>query len=327
MFTADVSTSIGKTVYTCMLNSRGGAESDLTVSRIESSPQGSSLTPAFEGDGYYLAVGGGVAQHNLSHITSVLQDRRLNCRVLDCSAEMGMISVQGPLSRAVLQDVLDVDLSNKAFPFSTHQVVKAAGHWVRAMRLSFVGEMGWELHVPRDACVPVYRAVMQSGAKFGIANAGYRAIDSLSIEKGYRHWHADLRSDDTPLEAGLAFTCKLKSKIPFLGREALEVQKAQGLFKRLMCFTIDQKVPLFGLEAIWRNGKVVGLVRRADFAFTLNKSVAYGYIRDPEGAVVTTDFVKQGEYSLERMGVSYPAKVHLKSPFDPSNKRVKGIYD
>ncbi|XP_032905303.1 sarcosine dehydrogenase, mitochondrial [Amblyraja radiata] len=317
----------GKTVYTCMLNSRGGAESDLTVSRIESSPQGSSLTPTFEGDGYYLAVGGGVAQHNLSHITSVLQDRRLNCRLLDCSAEMGMISVQGPLSRTVLQDVLDVDLSNKAFPFSTHQVVKAAGHWVRAMRLSFVGEMGWELHVPRDACVPVHRAVMQSGAKFGIANAGYRAIDSLSIEKGYRHWHADLRSDDTPLEAGLAFTCKLKSKIPFLGREALEVQKAQGLFKRLMCFTIDQKVPLFGLEVIWRNGKVVGLVRRADFAFTLNKSVAYGYIRDPEGAVVTTDFVKQGEYSLERMGVSYPAKVHLKSPFDPSNKRVKGIYD
>ncbi|XP_051893204.1 sarcosine dehydrogenase, mitochondrial isoform X2 [Pristis pectinata] len=327
LFSADVSTSIGKTVYTCMLNSRGGAESDLTVSRIESSPRRSSLTPTFEGDGYYLAVGGGVAQHNWSHIISVLEDQRLNCQLLDCSEELGMISVQGPLSRAVLQEVLDVDLSNEAFPFSTHQVVKAAGHLVRAMRLSFVGEMGWELHVPREACVPVHRAVMQSGAKFGIVNAGYRAIDSLSIEKGYRHWHADLRSDDTPLEAGLAFTCKLKSKIPFLGREALELQKTQGLFKRLVCFTIEEKVPLLGLEAIWRNGKVVGLIRRADYAFALNKSVAYGYIRDPEGAVVTTDFVKHGEYSLERMGVSYPAKGHLKSPFDPNNKRVKGIYN
>ncbi|XP_067825548.1 sarcosine dehydrogenase, mitochondrial-like [Heptranchias perlo] len=229
-------------------------------------------------------------------------------------------------SRSVLQEVLDTDLSNETFPFSTHQIVEAAGHKVRAMRLSFVGEMGWELHVPEKSCVPVHRAVMRAGAKFGIANAGYRAIDSLSIEKGYRHWHADLRSDDTPLEAGLAFTCKLKSKIPFLGREALEKQKAEGLFKRLVCFTIDEKVPMFGLEVIWRNGKLVGHIRRADFAFTLNKTIAYGYIRDTEGGVVTPDYVRNGEYSLERMGVSYPAKAHLKSPFDPNNKRVKGIY-
>ncbi|XP_059494222.1 sarcosine dehydrogenase, mitochondrial isoform X2 [Stegostoma tigrinum] len=191
LFTADVSVSSGKTMYTCMLNSRGGTESDLTVSPIESAPQGTALTPAFE---------------------------------------------------------------------------------------------------------------------------------------GYRHWHADLRSDDTPLEAGLAFTCKLKTKIPFLGREMLEKQKAEGLFKRLLCFTVDEKVPMFGLEVIWRNGKVVGHIRRADFAFTLDKTIAYGYIRDPDGGVVTPDFVKRGEYSLERMGVSYPAKVHLKSPFDPNNKRVKGIY-
>ncbi|XP_043543238.1 sarcosine dehydrogenase, mitochondrial-like [Chiloscyllium plagiosum] len=229
-------------------------------------------------------------------------------------------------SRSVLQEVLDTDLSNEAFPFSTHQVVKAAGHTVRAMRLSFVGELGWELHVPRESCVAVHRAVMQSGAKFGIANAGYRAIDSLSIEKGYRHWHADLRSDDTPLEAGLAFTCKLKSNIPFQGREVLEKQKAEGLFKRLLCFTIDENVPMFGLEVIWRNGKIVGHIRRADFAFTLNKTIAYGYVRDPDGGVVTPDFVKSGEYLLERMGICYPAKVHLKSPFDPNNKRVKGIY-
>uniref|UniRef100_UPI00398ECD40 sarcosine dehydrogenase, mitochondrial isoform X1 n=2 Tax=Pristiophorus japonicus TaxID=55135 RepID=UPI00398ECD40 len=326
LFSADVSTSIGKTVYTCMLNSRGGTESDLTVSRIETAPQGTALTPAFEGDGYYLAVGGGVAQHNWSHISSELQDQGLDCWLLDCSEELGMISVQGPHSRSVLQDVLNTDLSNEAFPFSTHQVVEAAGHTVRAMRLSFVGELGWELHVPSQSCVPVHQAVMQAGAKFGIANAGYRAIDSLSIEKGYRHWHADLRSDDTPLEAGLAFTCKLKSQIPFLGRKALERQKAEGLLKRLMCFTIDEKVPMFGLEVIWRNGKVVGHVRRADFAFVLNKTIAYGYIRNPEGGVVTTDFVRSGEYSLERMGVCYPAKVHLKSPFDAGNKRVKGIY-
>uniref|UniRef100_A0A8D0HF58 Sarcosine dehydrogenase, mitochondrial n=1 Tax=Sphenodon punctatus TaxID=8508 RepID=A0A8D0HF58_SPHPU len=326
LFTADVSKAPGSTVYTCMLNQRGGVESDLTVSPIEPEVQDSSLTPSFEVDGYYLAVGGAVAQHNWSHITTVLQERTFQCRLIDCSEELGMISIQGPSSRAVLQEVLDTDLSDEAFPFSSHKLVKAAGCMVRAMRLSFVGEMGWELHVPKEHCVQVYWAVMKAGTQHGVANAGYRAIDSLSIEKGYRHWHVDLRPDDTPLEAGLTFTCKLKTGIPFLGREALETQKATGIFRRLVCFTVDEKVPMFGLEAIWRNGKVVGHIRRADFGFAINKTIAYGYIRNPDGGLVSLDFVKSGEYMLERMGVTYPAKAHTKSPFDPENKRVKGIY-
>ncbi|KAF6328076.1 sarcosine dehydrogenase [Rhinolophus ferrumequinum] len=350
LFSADVSRPPGSTVYTCMLNHRGGTESDLTVSRLAPSPQASPLAPAFEGDGYYLAVGGAVAQHNWSHITTVLQDHKFRCQLIDSSEDLGMISIQGPASRAILQEVLDTDLSNEAFPFSTHKLVRAAGHLVRAIRLSFVGELGWELHIPRLSCVPVYQAVMTAGAKHGLVNAGYRAIDSLSIEKGYRHWHADLRADDSPLEAGLAFTCKLKSTTPFLGREALEKQRAAGLQRRLVCFTVDdpakaqgwgwggglrgpssliassRKVPMFGLEAIWRNGHVVGHVRRADFGFTIDKTLAYGYIRDPSGGPVSADFVKSGDYALERMGVTYPARVHLKSPFDPDNKRVKGIY-
>uniref|UniRef100_A0A8I3NJE2 Sarcosine dehydrogenase, mitochondrial n=2 Tax=Canis lupus familiaris TaxID=9615 RepID=A0A8I3NJE2_CANLF len=326
LFSADVSRPPGSTVYTCMLNHRGGTESDLTVSRLDPSPQASALAPAFEGDGYYLAVGGAVAQHNWSHISTVLQDQKFRCQLIDGSEDLGMISIQGPASRTILQEVLDADLSNEAFPFSTHKLVRAAGHLVRAMRLSFVGELGWELHVPRSACVPVYQAVMTAGTKHGLVNAGYRAIDSLSIEKGYRHWHADLRPDDSPLEAGLAFTCKLKSAVPFLGREALEKQRAHGLPRRLVCFTVDEKVPMFGLEAIWRNGQVVGHIRRADFGFFIDKTLAYGYIRDPSGGPVSLDFVKSGDYALERMGVTYPARAHLRSPFDPDNKRVKGIY-
>ncbi|XP_066569219.1 sarcosine dehydrogenase, mitochondrial [Amia ocellicauda] len=326
LFSADVNKPMGSTVYTCMLNKRGGTESDLTVSRIEPGPSGSPLAPAFQGDAYYLAIGGGVAEHNWCHIHTVLQDMKFQCQLLDCSEDMGMISIQGPQSRSVLQEVLDSDLSNTAFPFSTHKVVKAAGHYVRAMRLSFVGEMGWELHIPREACVPVYRAVMEAGAKHGICNAGYRAIDSLSIEKGYRHWHADLRPDDTPLEAGLAFTCKLKSSIPFLGREALEAKKAQGLRRRIISLTINEKVPMFGLEAIFRNGEPVGHLRRADYGFAIDKTIGYGYIRDPDGGVVNPDFVRNGHFTMERMGVVYKATAHLKSPFDPESKRVKGIY-
>ncbi|KAB0358521.1 hypothetical protein FD754_002677 [Muntiacus muntjak] len=326
LFSADVSRPPGSTVYTCMLNHRGGTEGDLTVSRLAPGPQASPLAPAFEGDGYYLAVGGAAAQHSWSHISAALQDRRLRCQLIDSSEDLGLLSVQGPASRAILQEVLEADLSDEAFPFSTHKLVRAAGHLVRAVRLSFVGELGWELHTPRPSCLPVYQALMTAGAKHGLVNAGYRAIDSLSIEKGYRHWHADLRADDSPLEAGLAFTCKLKSSIPFLGREALEKQQAEGLRRRLLGFTVDEKIPMFGLEAIWRNGQVVGHVRRADFGFTINKTLAYGYIRDPSGGPVSLDFVKSGDYALERMGVAYTAQAHLKSPFDPNNKRVKGIY-
>ncbi|XP_077354216.1 sarcosine dehydrogenase, mitochondrial [Festucalex cinctus] len=327
LFTADVNKKPGSTVYTCMLNSRGGTEADLTVSRLQPGAANLPLAPESNGDAYYLAIGGGVAEHNWNHIRTVLQDQGFRCQLTDHSEDMGMISIQGPKSREVLQEVLDTDLSNEAFPFSTHKVVNAAGHQVRAMRLSFVGELGWELHVPKHSCLPVYRAVMAAGAKHGIINSGYRAIDSLSIEKGYRHWHADLRPDDTPLEAGLAFTCKLKSSIPFQGRHRLEKQKEEGLRRRIVPFTIDEKVPMFGLEAIFRNGVPVGHLRRADYGFYIDKTIGYGYIRNPDGGVVSGDFIKSGEFTLERMGVTYKAKAHLRSPFDPENKRVKGIYD
>uniref|UniRef100_A0A8D3BLU5 Sarcosine dehydrogenase, mitochondrial n=1 Tax=Scophthalmus maximus TaxID=52904 RepID=A0A8D3BLU5_SCOMX len=326
LFTADVNKNPGSTVYTCMLNKRGGAEADLTVSRLEPGAAILPLAPESNGDAYYLAIGGGVAEHNWNHIRTVLQDQGFRCQLTDHSEDMGMISIQGPKSREVLQEVLDTDLSNESFPFSTHKVVNAAGHQVRAMRLSFVGELGWELHIPKDSCLPVYRAVMAAGAKHGIIDSGYRAIDSLSIEKGYRHWHADLRPDDTPLEAGLAFTCKLKSSIPFQGRDRLEKQKAEGLRRRIVCFTIDEKVPMFGLEAIFRNGVPVGHLRRSDYGFFIDKTIGYGYIRHPDGGVVSADFIRSGEFTLERMGVTYKAKAHLKTPFDPENKRVKGIY-
>ncbi|XP_075870040.1 sarcosine dehydrogenase, mitochondrial [Nelusetta ayraudi] len=327
LFTADVNKKPGSTVYTCMLNKRGGVEADLTVSRLEAGPAHLPLAPQSDGDAYYLAIGGGVAEHNWNHIRTVLQDQGFHCQLTDHSEDMGMISIQGPKSRLVLQEVLDADLSNAAFPFSSHKVVSAVGHQVRAMRLSFVGELGWELHIPKDACLPVYQAVMAAGAKHGIINSGYRAIDSLSIEKGYRHWHADLRPDDTPLEAGLAFTCKMKSTIPFQGRNRLEEQKKEGLRRRIVCFTIDDKVPMFGLEAVFRNGVPVGHLRRSDYGFFIDKTIGYGYIRNPDGGVVNNDFIKSGEFTLERMGVTYKAKAHIRSPFDPENKRVKGVYE
>jgi len=191
-----------------------------------------------------------------------------------------------------------------------------------------VGEMGWELHTPNESAVAVYEALMGAGEPLGLVNSGYRAIDSLSAEKGYRHWHADVRPDDTPLEGGLAFTCKLKTDTDFLGREAIEQQKKAGIKKKLVTFTLDDpSVPLWGLECIWKDGVPVGYIRRADYAFALGRSIAYGYVQRPDGETIKNDFLKSGSWSLESKGELYSAKVHIKGPFDSKNLRVKGLYD
>jgi len=326
IFTNDIRKPPGSTLYTCMLNKNGGTAADLTVSVVEPG-NGKPHAPKFEGTGYYLAIGGGASQYQYCHIMDIIQDHKWNCHMIDHSDNMVLMSVQGPYSRELLQSLTDTDLSEEAFPFSTTQVLKMSGHDCRALRLSFVGELGWELHVPNSSAADVYRAVMEAGKQYGIVNAGYRAIDSLSIEKGYRHWHGDLRADDTPLESVLGFTCKLKTDIPFLGREALEAQKVEGLKKRLVCFTIDEHVPLFGLETIRRNDVEVGFLRRAEYAHALGCSIGYGYVTHHEGGVVNPAYIKEGQYTLESMGNVYPAKFHLKTPFDPKNLRVKGIYD
>ncbi|XP_077986603.1 sarcosine dehydrogenase, mitochondrial-like [Glandiceps talaboti] len=331
IFTNDLSKPVGSTVYTCMCNKNGGVESDLTVSKLEPGPgegeHGTVLAPKSSGAAFYIAAGGGNSQQSYSHILTVIQDMKFDCELVDKSDDMGMISVQGPHSKEVLQKLTQTDLSNESFPFSTHKLAKIAGHLVRLIRLTFVGELGWELHIPRESCVDVYQAIMAIGAQYGITNAGYRAIDSLSSEKGYRHWHADLRMDDTPLEANLAFTCKLKKDTPFLGREALEKQKKDGLKRKLGCFTVEGYTPLHGLEAIWRNGEVVGFIRTAQYAFAIGKTIAYGYVSDPKGATVNNAYLKEGDYQIESMGETFPATLHIKSPFDPKNNRIKGIYE
>jgi sarcosine dehydrogenase len=325
IFTNDVNLQPGSTIYTCMLNKRGGVEGDLTVSAMEPG-DGNICNPNFEGKGFYLAIGGTLIEHGFGHIMNIIQDKRFNCQLVDVSDDMAMISIQGPKSRDILQSVISTDLSDTAFPFSTHKTVSVAGHMARAVRLSFVGELGWELHVPNQSAEAVYKAVWQAGQKHGLVNAGYRAIDSLSLEKGYRHWHADLRSDDTPLEAGLGFTCKLKTNVPFVGREAVENQKADGHFKKFACFTINENLPLHGLEAIYRDNRIIGFTRRANFGYSINKSIAVGYLRRRTGQPITQEFLRSGKYVIEHMGRMVSAEIHLKSPFDPENLRVKGIY-
>jgi len=243
IFTAPMTGTEGKTIYTCMLNKGAGIEADLTVSIIGSG-SGSSADPSFEGRGFYIAAAGGAAYQNFAHIQSAIQDGGFNVTLEDRSQEMGMLSLQGPAARHILEKLTDAPLDNLSFPFSTNKMIEVAGHQVRALRVSFVGELGWELHIPSDSCIPVYLALTEAGKEFGMVNAGYRAIDSLSIEKGYPHWHQEVRMDDTPLEGGLLFTCKLKTDTDFLGRAALEAQRKEGARKKKVCFTVDDQVTI-----------------------------------------------------------------------------------
>ncbi|KAF2349552.1 Glycine cleavage T-protein-like N-terminal [Trinorchestia longiramus] len=326
LFSANMRRPEGSTVYTCMLNKNGGIEADLTVS-VTTGGQGSPSDPKFSGVGYYLAVGGGAALQNYAHIVKEIRRHNWDVSLINHTEDMTVLSVQGPKSRNLLSKLTSTDLSNESFPFSTHQMIEVAGHRVRALRVSFVGELGWELHVPKSSAVSVYKTVKEAGEGLGYKDGGYRALDSLSCEKGYRLWHSDIRSDDTPLEAGLGFTCKLKTDIPFLGRDALEKQKAGGITRKLVTLTLgDPKTPLWGNEAIKRDGEYVGFVRRAEYGVSLGTSIACGYVSKPDNSVVDKGFLASGKWSIEVMCEEIPAELHLQHPFDPRSERLKGNY-
>jgi len=222
----------------------------------------------------------------------------------------------------VLGAVAEGDISHEGFPFGTVREIFVAGAPVRAMRLTFVGELGWELHVPAEYMITVYDALKQSGAGAGLRDAGYRAIDSLRLEKGYRVWASDIGPDYTPLEAGLGFAVSFKKNIDFIGKQALLAQREAPLTKRLMMFSADDPdAHLLGRETIYRDGERVGWLSSAGYGHTLGKEVGLGYVRSGDG--VSDDYLSSGCYELEVAARRVPAEIHLETPVDPSNKRIK----
>jgi len=321
--TNDIDKPVGTTVYTNMCNSAGRSECDLTVSRL-----GEDL--------FYLAAGGGSRTHDWCHIRNIIQDNNWNVKMEDKTHEASMVSIQGRHAQVVMEKITSgVDFDLKSWPFSTTKQVEICGHKVQVIRLTFVGELGWELHIPDEGAEQIFDAVMAAGEEFKITPSGYRAIDSLSAEKGYLHWHEDIRPDDTPLEANIGFVCKLKTDIPFLGREALEKQQEEGLKKRLVFIRLREDVRLHGLETLWRNGECVGYLRRADFDYTENTSIGYAYIKRPDAKKVTLGWIRGSEkakiptptYEIEVVGERYPVEVDIKPAFDSKNLRIKGQYE
>jgi 4-methylaminobutanoate oxidase (formaldehyde-forming) len=304
----DVAKPPGSLTYTQMLNGKGGIECDLTVARIAQ-------------DRFYLVTGTGFAIHDAHWIACNIPEG-LDAHLVDMTSAHAVLSLFGPRARDVLSACCGDDLGNAAFPFPSCRPITVAGAPVLGLRVTYVGELGWELHLPTEFAATVYDALMAAGREHGIANAGYRAIESLRLEKGYRAWGSDIGPDHSPFQAGLGWAVKLKQDIPFLGRDALVEQRARPLPRLLAGFMVeDPEVVLLGRETIYRNGCRCGWLSSGGFGYTLEKPIGYGYVRDAGG--VDAAYVMSGAYELEVAGERVPASVFLEPPYDPGMTRVK----
>ena len=295
----------GRAVYTGLFNARGGFESDLTVLRLAE-------------DEYYIVTGTAQRLRDFDWIRSQIQPDE-HAELVDVTDGFSVLGLMGPRARALLSRVTSADLSNDAFPFGTAQQIDLGRATARAVRLTYVGELGWELHVSSEQALAVYETLMEAGKEFGLMNAGHYAINSLRLEKGYRAWGAELSPVDTPLEAGLGFAIDWKKT--FLGREALWKQKAMGLQRRLVIVVLDDPGPvLWGNEPIYRQGKAIGYTTSGSYGHTLGAAVGMGYVNHPEG--VDDQFLSSGDFAIDINGRHYPARTYRAAPYDPERKKV-----
>ncbi len=304
----DIAVPVGRVVYTQWLNARGGIEADVTVTR--------------ESETRFLVVTSAASQtRDLAWAKRHLGDAR--AVAIDVTSGLSVLGLMGPRARDVLGTLTDVDLSNAAFPFGTSQEIDLGFARARASRITYVGELGWELYLPTEFVQGVYDLLVEEGAAFGLKLAGYHALNSLRIEKAYRHWGHDITEEDTPDEAGLAFAVKLNKRRDFLGREALLRRREQGLRRRLAQFVIQDEAPmLYHNEPVFREGRLVGRIASGMFGHTVGRAIGLGYVENG-GEIVTADWVLSGAYEIEIAGRRWPARAHLKPVYDSEGRRPR----
>ncbi len=291
----------GTVIYTQLCNDAGGIEADLTITRLGR-------------DHFYIVTGAGFGTHDTDWIRRHMP-KDGSVHLIEVTSGRAVVNICGPKARDVLQRVCETDVSNAAFPFGTAQEVIIGAAPVRAVRIGFVGELGWELHTPTEFAAHVYDVLWQAGQGAGIRDVGYRAIDSLRMEKGYLYWSGDISSDYTPIEAGLGFRVHLKSGGDFIGRNMLAAQKAGGPAQKLCTFVADKALPLYGGETILRKGQVVSLVTSAGFGHTVGQMILFGYL--PKNMWDQTAFEIEVFGDLSKI-------TRVDGPlYDPQNKRLK----
>jgi len=308
--TADVGVEIGKAVYTGMLNERGTYESDVTVTRTGA-------------DEFFIVSSAATTERDKDHIRRSMP-AEARASLVDVTSAYAVLGVMGPNSRALLATLTDADLSDDAFPFGTSQLISLGYATVRATRITYVGELGWELYVPAEFAVGVYQDLMEAGKPFGVGRGGYYTIESMRLEKGYRAFGRELTPSENPVEAGLLFACKLKTDIAFLGREAVEKAKAEGAHKKLVGFSVDDPAAmLWGGELILRDGAVAGQVTSASWGETVGACVGLAYVRAADRSVINADWVKTGGYQVNVGGQMYPMSVSLRPIYDPTSAKIR----
>ncbi len=306
MSTARVDGETGVITYTQWLNGNGTLEADLTVTKLE------------EGD--FLVVASDTAHR---HVETMLK-RALDGQrgwVTDVTSGLAQINIQGPRSRELLQSITSTDLSNEAFGFRTAREIDLGFARVLCVRITYLGELGYELFVPSEQAAYVYDLITDAGAEFGLAHVGLKALSSLRMEKAYRDFGHDIDNTDSPLEAGLGFTIDWDKD--FVGRQAVAALREEGPLKRRLAQVrlLDPEPLMFHGEVVYRDGVPVGYIRAASYGHTLGGAV--GLVMVETGEPVTAATLSTGEWEVDVAGVRYPAQVSLRPMYDPSNARIK----
>jgi 4-methylaminobutanoate oxidase (formaldehyde-forming) len=290
----------GALVYTQLCNERGGIEADLTFARLDENR-------------FYMVTGSAFGVRDMGWIRKHLPTDG-SVSVQELTSARATINLAGPLSRQILAEVADGDVSNPAFPYMTARELRIGFAPVLALRVTYLGELGWELHLPAEYAAHVYELLWAAGRDLGLADAGYRAIDSLRLEKRYLYWGSDITPDYTPYEAGLGFAVSFKKKSDFIGRAALEKAKGAGPSRKLITLLVDADVQLYGGEAIRRNGKVLGVTSSAGWGHTIGKAIAFGYV-PAEGA-------GHADYEIEAFTRRHAATRIDGAAVDPQRKKI-----
>ncbi|WP_137700768.1 GcvT family protein [Marimonas lutisalis] len=305
----DVDVALGRVVYTAWTNAVGGFEADLTVTRLEA-------------EKFLVVVGENSHGHTETWMRRhIAQDESVT--ITDVTPGITQINVHGPKARELMQKVSEADLSNVGFPFMTARQIDVGYFDVLALRVTYVGELGWELHVPSLHAVQVYDLLVDVGADFGLRNAGMQTLSSLRLEKAYRDFGVDVDNTDNPIEAGLGFAVKLDKPGGFIGLDALAEIKAAGVpSNRMLHFLLEDPEPLlWANEIIYLNGEPVGYIQVGAYGHTLGGAVGIGFA--DIGAPLTAAIVSEGEWEIDVAGKRIKAKASLKPLFDPDMQRVK----
>jgi glycine cleavage system aminomethyltransferase T/glycine/D-amino acid oxidase-like deaminating enzyme len=307
--TANISIPIGKVVYTQFLNIIGGVEADLTITRLDEQK--------------FLVV---TAAFTSIHVQAWIHDHIPNdalCVITDITGSYAMLNIQGPKSRALLQSLSNCDFSPENFLFGSMQHIEIGQQSAMAVRISYTGELGWELYVPTEMAIAVYDNLISAGEEHNLKHCGYHTLNSVRIEKAYREWSHDMGARDTLIECGLSFTCDWEKKNGFIGREALLAQRDLGVpKKRLVQFLLEDPEPiLIHNESISYNGELVGYTASAGYAHSLGASAAMGYINYDGG--VTNEWLSAGTITIQQADRVYQAKASLTPMYDPKNLRCR----